>query len=232
MAEHWHFFLTTFIALIVIIDPPGVVGIFLSITEGDDLKTQRKQAFKAALYTFVILVVFFFAGTYILDFFGITLDAIRIGGGLIIVGIGFQLLRPQEEHKHSAQEREESSRKEDVSFTPLALPLLAGPGALAVVIGASTKTQAMPWLSYILILAAILLAVIVAWICLREANLLLKILGKNGMGALTRIMGFLLICIAVQMMIQGGGGVLKEWGVQQDLDKIPSLESDSNDSPL
>lgn len=232
MAQHWHFFLTTFIALIVIIDPPGVVGIFLTITEGDDLKTQRRQALKAAFFTFVILVLFFFAGTYILDFFGITLNAIRIGGGLIIAGIGFQLLRPTEEHKHSSQEREESTQKDDISFTPLALPLLAGPGALAVVIGASTKTEMMPWVSNLLILAAIFLAVLISWICLREANLLLRILGRNGMGALTRIMGFLLVCIAVQMMIQGGGGVLKEWGIQQDLDKIPMLEADSNDSPL
>jgi multiple antibiotic resistance protein len=232
MGGHWHFFLTTFIALIVIIDPPGVIGIFLTITEGDDLKTQRRQAFKAASFTFVILVVFFFAGTYILDFFGITLSAIRLGGGLIIAGIGFQLLRPKDEHKHSEPEREESTQKEDVSFTPLALPLLAGPGALAVVIGASTKTELMPWVSYLLILGAIFLAVLISWVCLREANLLLRILGKNGMGALTRIMGFLLICIAVQMMIEGGGGVLEEWGIQQDLDRIPSVDTDSTNSPL
>ena len=225
-AEYWQFFLMTFVSLLVIIDPPGVVGIFLNITEGDDLKTQRRQALKACLFTFIILVVFFFAGTYILDFFDITLDAIRIGGGLIIAGIGFQLMRPDEKHKHSEVEREESTQKQDVSFTPLALPLLAGPGALAVVIGASTKTMHMPWLAYLLIVLAIFLSVVVSWVCLREANLLLKVLGRNGMGALTRIMGFLLICISIQMMIEGGGGVLREWGVKQDLDSIRHIEHD------
>ena len=139
--DYSHFFLSIFIALIVIIDPPGVVGIFLGITEGNSLKQQRKQAMKAAIFTFSILMVFFFGGTFILDFFGISLSAIRIGGGLIIAGIGFQMMRPQPELKHSGHERDESTQMPDVSFTPMAIPLLAGPGALAVVIGASGHGQ-------------------------------------------------------------------------------------------
>jgi multiple antibiotic resistance protein len=218
--DYSHFFLSIFIALIVIIDPPGVVGIFLGITEGDTLKQQRKQAMKAAVFTFTILIVFFFGGTFILDFFGISLSAIRIGGGLIIAGIGFQMMRPQPEQRHSGHEREESAQMPDVSFTPMAIPLLAGPGALAVVIGASATLKDDIWVKDALIVGAILLAVVITWICLRESNLLLKVLGRNGMGAVTRIMGFLLICIAVQMIITGFHGVLTDWGIIKDLAKL------------
>ena len=218
--DQWHFFLSIFIALIVIIDPPGVVGIFLGITEGDTLKQQRQQAMKAAIFTFSILMVFFFGGSYILDFFGISLSAIRIGGGLIIAGIGFQMMRPQPKKAHGGEERAESNQKDDVSFTPMAIPLLAGPGALAVVIGASVKTKNGQWIDDALIVGAIFLCVFITWLCLRESNLLLKVLGKNGMGALNRIMGFLLICIAVQMIISGSHGVLTDWGIIKDLDVL------------
>lgn len=218
--DHWHFFLSIFIALIVIIDPPGVVGIFLGITEGDTLKQQRQQAMKAGIFTFSILMVFFFGGSYILDFFGISLSAIRIGGGLIIAGIGFQMMRPQPKKAHGGEERAESNQKDDVSFTPMAIPLLAGPGALAVVIGASVKTKNGQWIDDALIVGAIFLCVFITWLCLRESNLLLKVLGKNGMGALNRIMGFLLICIAVQMIISGSHGVLSDWGIIKDLDVL------------
>jgi multiple antibiotic resistance protein len=223
--DSFHFFLSVFVALIVIIDPPGVVGIFIGITEGDTLKQQRKQALKASIFTFGILTVFFFGGTYILDFFGISLSAIRIGGGMIIAGIGFQMMRPKPEDKHSPEEHDESVQKSDVSFTPMAIPLLAGPGALAVVIGASARITSNAMFDYGVVVVAILVAVLITWICLRESNLVLKILGRNGIGALTRIMGFLLICIGVQMMITGFHGVLVTWGIIKDL---ASLAAPSN----
>lgn len=218
--ENWHDFVTIFIALFVITDPFGNVGIFLSITEGDDLATQRKQARKAAIYVFLLLFVFFVAGTYIMQFFGITLDAIRIGGGLIVAGVGFGLMRPKKESTHAGEEREESQAKEDVSFTPLAMPLLAGPGALAVVIAASAKAGGFHWGSYTAISLAIFATALVNWFCLHEARVVLKVLGKNGMGAITRIMGFLLICIAVEMVIVGSHGVLLDWGIIQDVAEL------------
>lgn len=211
--ELWHDFLTIFIALFVITDPLGNVGIFLSITEGDDIATRRRQAMKGAVYVFFLLFVFFVGGTFIMHFFGINLDSIRIGGGLIVAGVGFGLMRPKPETKHAGEEREESVAKEDVSFTPLALPLVAGPGALAVVISASARVDGFQWGPYIAISLAILGTAVFNWICLREAPLLQKLMGKNGMNAVTRIMGFLLVCIAVQMVIVGSHGVLVDWGL-------------------
>lgn len=220
--ELWHDFLTIFIALFVITDPLGNVGIFLSITEGDSLAMRRQQARKGAIYVFFLLFVFFVGGTFIMRFFGITLDGIRIAGGLIVAGVGFGLMHPKAETRHSGEEREESVAKQDVSFTPLALPLVAGPGALAVVIAASAKVDGFEWGPYGAISLAILVTAALNWICLREAPLLQKWMGKNGMNAVTRIMGFLLICIAVQMVIVGSHGVLADWGLVADRASAPA----------
>lgn len=209
----WHDFITVFIALFVMTDPLGNVSIFLGITEGDSLETRRKQSFKAAIYVFLLLFVFFVAGTYIMQFFGITLDSIRIGGGLIVARVGFSLLTPKTESKHSGDERAESVAKQDVSFTPLAMPLIAGPGALAVVISASARLGGFEWSSYSVISLAIFATALLNWICLHWAHLLLKVLGKNGINAVGRIFGFLLICIAVQMIIVGTQGLLINWGI-------------------
>lgn len=211
--ELWHDFIAIFIALFVMTDPLGNVAIFLGITEDDDLATRRRQALKAAIYVFLLLFVFFIGGTYIMQFFGITLESVRIGGGLIVAGVGFSLMSSQTGSTHSGEEREESTAKQDVSFTPLAMPLLAGPGALAVVIAASARAGEFHWGSYAAISLAILATALLIWVCLHWADLLLKVMGKNGIGAITKIFGFLLICIAVQMIILGSQGVLADWGL-------------------
>lgn len=210
--EFWHDFVTIFIALFVITDPLGNVGIFLSITEDNSLAMRRQMARKGAIYVFLLLFVFFIGGTFIMNFFGITLDGIRIAGGMIVAGVGFGLMHPKPETRHTGEERAESVEKEDISFTPLALPLVAGPGALAVVIAASAKVDGFHWGPYAAISLAILATAVLNWICLREAPVLQSWMGKNGMNAVTRIMGFLLICIAVQMVIVGSHGVLVDWG--------------------
>jgi multiple antibiotic resistance protein len=218
--EFWHQFIAIFISLFVITDPFGNIGIFLSITDGDDAQYRRTQALKGSIYSFLLMFVFFIGGTYIMHFFGITLDGIRIGGGLIVSRIGFSLLSPKEEDSHSKDEKDESKKKADISFCPLALPLIAGPGALAVVIAASAKIGSQGgndvWYSYIAISLAIASVSFLTWLCLRHSGLLLHLLGVNGMNAITRIMGFLLICIAIQMMITGTEHLLHSWGMISD----------------
>jgi multiple antibiotic resistance protein len=210
--DFWQHFITVFISLFVITDPFGNIGIFLSITDGDGEAFRRKQAFKGSLYSFLLMFVFFVGGTFIMQFFGITLDGIRIGGGLIVARIGFSLLSPKEDNSHSSDEKHESQAKQDISFCPLALPLVAGPGALAVVIAASAKIGTFSWLPYLAITLAIFLTSLFTWICLRFSGRLLGFMGVTGMNAITRIMGFLLICIAIQMIITGSENLFFEWG--------------------
>ena len=217
--DMFELFLGAFVSLLVITDPFGNVGIFLSITEGDDLKSRRQQALRGNLYALLLLLAFLYGGTYILEFFGITLNAVNLGGGLVVGYIGWGLLHPKEKRKQGDKEEQESKAADDIAFCPLALPLIAGPGALAVVIAQGSKltdadsVSSMEhsgmaiWQGWVALGLAVVAAMLVSWICLRSAGLVLRVLGTTGMNALTRIMGFLLICIAAQMMIAGIDGV-------------------------
>jgi multiple antibiotic resistance protein len=212
-------FLGAFVSLFVITDPFGNVGIFLSITEGDDQETRHRQALKGSIYALILLLVFLYAGTHILVFFGITLEAVNLGGGLIVGYIGWRLLHPKEKRKTTPKEEEESKASEDISFCPLALPLIAGPGAIAVVIAQGSKLTdpdavvllqaegVAIWQGWIAVTAAVVAAMLVTWLVLRASGVVLRALGMTGMNAVTRIMGFLLVCIAAQMMITGTLGV-------------------------
>jgi len=207
-----HEFAVVFASLFVITNPLGNLGVFVSITKGDSEPFKKKQAMKASFYSFLLLFIFFIGGKYILDFFGITIDGIQIGGGLIIAKIGFSLMAGKKAHATTGKEHEEAVEMEDVSFCPLAMPMVAGPGGLAVVLSVANKAE-MQLIDYASITCAIMAACIVIWICFRESTLVARLLGETGMTAITKIMGFILICIAIQMIITGTGGVLADWGV-------------------
>jgi multiple antibiotic resistance protein len=208
MPDDAHLLLVTFTALLPITNPLGNAGIFLSLTEGQTHAQRHRLALRGAIYMFAILATFLLAGNFILHFFGLSLDGIRLAGGLLILKYGFNQLSPSPEHTHSAEEHAEAKAKEDISFSPLAMPLLAGPGAIASVMSTSSLIGPASPMSYAFVLGGIFLTCLVSWITLREAEGLLKILGVNGANALTKIMGFLLICIGVQIMITGAQGLL------------------------
>ena len=208
----FHEFAMVFAALFVITNPIGNLGVFISITEGDSETFRKQQAKKAAIYSFGLLFVFFIGGRYILEFFGITISGIQIAGGLIIARFGFSLLSGTKHHASSGTEAKEAKDKEDVSFCPLAMPMVAGPGGLAVVLSVSNKTD-LQLMDYVAVSAAIAACCFIGWICFREAKWAAKLLGETGMTAITKIMGFILICIAIQMLITGIGTILRGWGI-------------------
>jgi len=205
-------FAVVFAALFVITNPLGNLGVFVSITEGDTEAFKKWQAMKASIYSFGLLFIFFIGGKYILNFFGITIDGIQIGGGIIIARIGFSLMAGHNAHPSSKEEHNEIVQMNDVSFCPLAMPMVAGPGGIAVVLSVAHK-EAMHFVDYAAITTAIAAACFLIWICFRESGRVAKVLGETGMNAITKIMGFILICIAIQMIITGTGGVLAEWGI-------------------
>jgi multiple antibiotic resistance protein len=151
-----------------------------------------------------ILVVFFFAGTFILDFFGIRIEDIRIAGGILIAKSAFSLLGQNSfKGKQVAREVEqEGLEKDDISFTPMAMPMLSGPGAIAVTIGFFNTARGLV-LEYVFMITAIILVAAVSYLVLRSAEKLNKFLGKGGMAGLSRMMGFIILSIAVSMIING-----------------------------
>jgi len=203
MEQYLHLAIATLATLFPITNPLGNAAIFISITENFSDAERRNQALKGCIYMFFIISIFFIGGSFIMKFFGLSLEGIRIAGGLVIGKIGFNLLNPKREDTHSKEEHIEAKEKKDISFSPLAMPLLAGPGAIASVMGMASLIPDNNMISYIAVLIGILISCIICLLILRESELIMKILGVNGANALTKIMGFILLCIGVQLMIDG-----------------------------
>ena len=193
--------LLAFIAILPVVNPFSKPPIFLSITEGMTNEERKGQALKACLYAFAILLVSLLAGTFILAFFAISLPALQIAGGLLIARTGFQMLSPQKEHHQTGAEELEAREKEDISFVPLAMPLLSGPGSMAVMINLATDVTV--WSEWLVIITASAAVCVITYFVLSQSLRLVRVLGVNGMNALSKLMGFLLLSLAIQFMING-----------------------------
>lgn len=201
-------FLATAVALLVIIDPIGNVGIFASITENDTNQARANQVRRGHVYALILLIVFYLVGGQIMNFFSITIDAVRVAGGLILLKIGFDLLSMRDETRSTREEQIADRARKDVAFFPLAMPLIAGPGALTLVLTKAGDATQKSAAFIVADLVAILIAVGASFLVLSSTRWLMRVLGVSGMAAISRIMGFLLICISVQMVIWGIQGIL------------------------
>lgn len=192
----------SFTSLFSVVNPLTAMPVFLALTENESDLEKAKTARKASIYMFFVLIIFLLAGTYILSFFGISLPGIRIAGGLVIMRAGFSMLNPETGGRRlTSEDQEAAMAKEDVSFSPLAMPLLSGPGSIAVVIGFGS--QASGFIDFIVHAVAVFLVALMAWVILRVAPWLNKLIGKSGMTVITRMMGFIALAIGVQFVING-----------------------------
>ena len=211
--------LVTVFALLPISNPFSTIPLYLSLTAGHSKEWSRQQAFKAALYMAGILLVFLWGGALIKEFFGISIPAIRVAGGIIIMRVGFNMLNPKDADDITEEAKQESKSKRDIAFTPLAMPSLSGPGSISVVISMAASSNNI--LGYLAVSIGILVVVFVAWLTMRSAPLISRLLGITGLDALTRIMGFLLICIAFQFIFDGlGGFISSEYFLQPIIENL------------
>jgi multiple antibiotic resistance protein len=204
----WELILGTVIALLPMINPLASAPTFLAITEGDSHERRMTQLRWACIYMVAILVVFLVGGTFIMKFFGISIPGLRIAGGLLVAGIGFKML--MEPPRAAGDEAAEAAAraKRDVSFSPLAMPMLSGPGSIAVTIGfTSLATQ---WLDYGAIILGILVVAVISYVTLALSERVVRVIGTNGMNALSKIMGFLILCIGIQFVVNGVLGVVTD----------------------
>ncbi len=193
-------FASTFAAIFVIIDPFAVVPVYLTITEKLAREEQLQVCRKAGWISSCILLAFTFTGTTIFNIFGISLPAFQIAGGILLLLLGIAQLNANR-RRVKYEEQMESMEKEDVSIFPLAMPLIAGPGAISTVVLLSS--QAKHFHEYIVLGFAVGAAVFSCYCILRLAPRIFRFLGTTGLNLLTRIMGILLTAIAVQFIING-----------------------------
>jgi multiple antibiotic resistance protein len=202
--------LATVSTLLPISNPLACVAILPSISAHLNSNERAKQVRRACYYMAGMLTIFLLAGALLMDFFNISIPGLRIAGGLIVCKFGFSMLFPSHEH-HSEKA---VHVKRDISFAPLAMPNLSGPGSIAAVISMSTgvySQEELPvWLGYVSVVAGILLVAYVSWLLLRASERLTTLLGDEGIEATSRIMGFFLICIGVQFVIDGISDVLHD----------------------
>jgi multiple antibiotic resistance protein len=196
-------FLTILIGLFSLINPMSALPVYISLTEGygDDQKLRILK--KTCIYIFIICMVAYFLGVYLLHFFGITIPALRVAGGLIIFRSGWQLLNVQ--HKKELKGKlEEGDRKDDISFSPLAMPLLAGPGSMSFLItlysNRHVKVNEAFWQDAAAITAIIIVSLSIYFI-FKFAPRMMKYTGQSGLSALSKVMGFIVIGIGVQMIL-------------------------------
>jgi multiple antibiotic resistance protein len=197
------FFFGSLVSLLIITNPLSKIPLFLALARDMDRRTQRQQARKACTYAFLILTVSLFAGVFILQGFGISYGALRIAGGMTVVVLGYRML-----FQHIEMQAVETPHRREIAFFPLALPAISGPGSIAVVIGISTEIAELnsgvhEALAYGATVLSILLTCVVMWLTLRSAKYIGQLLGEEGLEALTRLMGFVLICIGVQFIGSG-----------------------------
>lgn len=192
-------------ALLPITNPFSTAPLFASLAAAFPKEKQRQQAFLACVYALGILITFLVLGAAIVDFFGISVAGIRVAGGLIISNVGFRMLFPAPPAAASGA----AEPQQEIAFTPIAMPSLAGPGSIAVVMGAAAQIQSIrpeDWqLIYVAVIVGMVLTLAICFVVLRAASEMVRFLGPSGLDAMTRIFGFLLICIGMQFLLTGIG---------------------------
>lgn len=197
------FLVGSFVSLITIINPPATLPIFTSVTTSLDADATRRTATSASIYCFCILVGSLFAGSMVMKAFGISYGAMRVAGGMVIGLLGHGMLYGKAEVSEVAK-----AQYSNPAFFPLALPGITGPGSIAVVIGLETQIRELGAFhhrisAYLAVLVAMLLVCVVEFLLLRSARRVTTRLGNTGIEVITRLSGFLLICVGVQFLASG-----------------------------
>lgn len=202
-ADDLSFSLVALSAVFFVVDPLLVVPIFLAITSGDSADKRRRTAARASLMAFATLTLFALAGGLIFRAFGISLGAFKIAGGLLLFLTSIDMMRAEQARTRSTHEEQaESLAKEDVAIIPMAIPLLAGPGAIATVMVLMSRADWRP-VPTAAVFLSIFITCVVAWLLLRSSILAERFLTRTTINVAERVMGLLLAAIAVQFVVGG-----------------------------
>ncbi len=203
-------FIYLFAALFSVLNPIGTVPIFVGLTHDDDKQERSRISLWTAIDVFLILIITYFVGQYVLTFFGISIDALRIAGGLIIVSSGFSLLSGKFSKRRGINKKveHEVQNRNDIALTPLAIPMLAGPGSMSLLIAFFQEQNGFT--AHLFSSLAILAVSLSIFLILRSAHYLVKILGAAGIVAISRIVGFIVIAIGIQYIVSAVVSILHE----------------------
>jgi len=199
----WDILFNAFVTLLVTIDPPGLAPLFLALTSGMNRSQRQQVAIRASLIGFIVLAIFALAGAEILGIFGITLPAFRVAGGMLLFFIAFEMIfeRRQDRKEKSADTAITQDMIHDIAAFPLAIPLIAGPGAISATVLLSGKFHGP--LSVLGLVAIILACLVISYLVFVLAEHIDRLLGVTGRSVLTRLLGVILAALAVQFVADG-----------------------------
>jgi multiple antibiotic resistance protein len=201
------------LAILPIVNPLSAVPLVMTAAGNLSVEERQRQVRRACTYSFVLMAGFLIAGSLIMSFFGISIPGMRIAGGMIVALLGFRMLFPSTPAVSREMQRE-AEHKADIAFTPLAMPGLSGPGTFAVIMSLSSQASAKQGFDRIVdflgVLTAIAIVAMTSWLVLRAAERLQLVMGATGMTAMARLMGFLMVCIGVQFLIDGLSTILRD----------------------
>jgi multiple antibiotic resistance protein len=194
--------LLAFGSIFSIVDPFAALPVFLALVGESPKVVQQRTALRASATCLFVLLAFALFGSFIFHFFGITIPAFKIAGGILLFGVGLEMMRAEKSKTRATPEEEhEAERKEDVGLIPLGLPLLSGPGAIAtvmVLIGQAKSSE-----KRLAVYLSIGVVAVVTFLVLRSASYFARALGQTGINVITRIMGLILAAMAIQFVLEG-----------------------------
>ncbi len=198
------FALLSLSSIIIIINPLGATLIYVSFTTTMDHPARDAIARDACRFALIILLSVAVLGTWILQLFGITLEAFRIAGGILLFGIGIEMVYAKTSRtKLTATEKYESRDVEDVAMMPLAIPMIAGPGAITTTIVLMNEAITQTPVAIVIVFSSIIVSITITYFMMRNSDYIIKKIGQREYRAINRLMGMLLIAIAVQFVING-----------------------------
>ena len=209
---HSNHFMTALAAFFAIMNPIANAPVFIGLTSGVDAATRRKIALRAVLLAFAIVTLFSLCGKMIFEIFGITLSAFRIAGGILVALVGYHMLQGEQSHVHAPSDEDVKADDKaalDVSISPLALPILAGPGTIAT---AMSFAADLAFPRVLAVIGAFGVVCVATWLAFVSGQTLTRFLGQNAIKVVTRLMGLILTVIGVQMLVAGIRGAVATSG--------------------
>tara|TARA_Y100000814_G_C12163311_1_gene345208 strand:- start:8 stop:652 length:645 start_codon:yes stop_codon:yes gene_type:complete len=196
------FLILSFTSLFALINPIGFAPMFISLVEDMNTKEKNQIANKGVITAGLTLIIFLFIGEFIFQFFGITIEAFKIAGGILFMKSSFNLIEVKKSRTRTTPAEEESiADKDDIAYTPIGIPLIAGPGAITSIMVLSTSN---PNIKYKLcLLFVIILTMLFTLIILRTSSKITKRIGTSGLRITQRLMGIILLTISVQFIVDG-----------------------------
>ena len=206
------FFILCFSSLFTLINPIGIVPIFIAMTDEYNKKERDMIAFKSVIFAFFILILFGVLGEFIFSFYNITIHGFRIAGGILLLKISFDMIESKRSRTRTTpMEEKAAEEKNEIAYTPLAIPLIAGPGSIASIMILSSESS--HWNHKITLFFALGTVLLITFLTLKLSKYLTKTFGRSGLRIMQRIMGLILMVISIEFILKGIKDSIQNWNL-------------------